>query len=443
MTDITAFPIPSTNIAALPDLGALTDSSSVVGERAGSGRFAATALRSYVLTGIISVKDFGAKGDNTTDDTAAFNAALAYVASLGGGKLRIPAGHYRINAALGYTAGFLHIQGDGPNTTIHWGSTTAMLLNFTGSDITLSDFRVVTPFQTSTAGVLFNFVNANNAKLTRLWTDGGYGIVQFLGAAGQFSYRTSITDCNFVNVMGNGVYYDQFFGGLGTISGLEMLGAPTNTGNGIIVFAGDTFTWTNVNIQGFEFGVNVTSKTGGINYAGVIHAVNVLCDGGGNAGTQDGWYFDGSAAGSYVTRIRLSNCWAGVMGRDGFRVWNASDITLTNCIAVANSGQGIMVVSPSEDITLSGCTVVANSAGASNTNDGIHVVGPVTDFIITGCRCRPNAAFPTNSQRYGIFVDGAANNRYIISNNDVHGNATGGLLDSGTGTSKFVSQNIV
>jgi len=443
MTDITAFPIPSTNIAALPDLGALTDSSSVVGERAGSGRFAATALRSYVLTGIISVKDFGATGDNITDDTAAFNAALAYVASLGGGKLRIPAGHYRINAALGYTAGFLYIQGDGPQSTIHWGSTTATLLNFTGSDITLSDFRVVTPFQTSTAGVLFNFVNANNAKLTRIWTDGGWDVVHFLGASGALSYRTSITDCNFVNVMANGVFYDQFFGGLGAISGLEMLGAPTNTGNGIIAQAGDTFEWANINVGGFRFGVTLVSASGGINYLGVIHAVNVLCDSNNVAGTQDGWLFNGSAAGTYVSRIRLTNCWAGVMGRHGFNVLNASDVTFANCISIDNVGHGFLLANPSSDITLTGCTAAANSAAASNTNDGIHVVGPVTDFVITGCRCRPNAGFSTNSQRYGIMVDATASDRYIISNNDVHGNATGGLLDSGTGTSKFVSQNIV
>ena len=41
-------------IIAMPDLGAVNDASSFVGERAGSGRFAATALRGYVATGLVA-----------------------------------------------------------------------------------------------------------------------------------------------------------------------------------------------------------------------------------------------------------------------------------------------------------------------------------------------------------------------------------------------------
>lgn len=440
----------SIRIVEMPDLGAVDDTSSVVGERAGSGRFAASALRSYALTGVssyalsglISVKDFGAKGDNTTDDTAAFNAALASVAATGGGKLLIPAGDYLITTPLSYSAGSLSLMGDGARSTIRWGNTTANLLNFTGSDIRLSDFRVVTPFQTSTAGVLFNFANANNAKLSGIWTDGGWDVVHFLGASGTPSYRSSVTDCNFVNVMNSGVFYDQYFGGAAVITGTEMLGAPSNHGNGIIVYAGDTFNWCNINIQGFVFGVYVAPTPGGINYVGVIHATNVLCDGGGFATTQDGWYFGAGTGGAYSARHRLTNCWGGSCGRNGFNVVNASDVTFTNCIGTGNVQHGFQIFSPSSDITLMGCTTNHNGHTTGNTYDGIHVVGPVTDFIITNCRCRPNAGDTANTQRYGIFVDSSANNRYIISNNDLNGNVTGGLSDSGTGASKFVGNNI-
>ena len=46
----TGFPIANVAVPSLPDLGGVTDGSMMVGERAGTGRFAVTALRDYVMT---------------------------------------------------------------------------------------------------------------------------------------------------------------------------------------------------------------------------------------------------------------------------------------------------------------------------------------------------------------------------------------------------------
>jgi len=443
--------IGGVRIADMPDLGAFNDSSSVVGERAGSGRFSAPQLRSYITAGLpwVNVRDWGAKGDGLTDDTAAFNAALASIAGVGGnGKLIIPAGNYKITGPLTYPSGYLHVEGAGPGSVLSLFNPTSDLFTFAGTNITLSDFRVLTPYQTSTHGGLFNFLNASNIRLDKVSTDGGFGVVQFLGAPGALTYRTNITNCHFVNVMNNAVFYDPYFGGLGMISDTEMLAAPNNTGgNGIIIEAGDTFTFTNINIQGFPEGIEVVSKTGGINYAANLFAANVLCDGGGNPAPNlmDGWIFNGSMAGTYVARIHLSGCWAGAMGRHGFYVLNASDVTFSNCIGIANGGHGFLVVTPCSDITLDGCTAMANSAGAANVNDGIHIAGPVTDFIITGCRSKPDASYGGGpAQRYGVFIDGSANNRYIVTGNNLNGNVTAGLADTSAGSpTRFVSQNII
>jgi hypothetical protein len=43
---------------------------------------------------IVSVKDFGAVGNGTTDDSAAFNAAITYASSIGGATVWVPAGTY-------------------------------------------------------------------------------------------------------------------------------------------------------------------------------------------------------------------------------------------------------------------------------------------------------------------------------------------------------------
>lgn len=72
----------------------------------------------------ISVKDFGAKGDGTTDDSTAFQNALNALQTLGGGALYIPASPsgYVLDASLSFsmpstTAG-LSIIGEGSSVTV-------------------------------------------------------------------------------------------------------------------------------------------------------------------------------------------------------------------------------------------------------------------------------------------------------------------------------------
>jgi hypothetical protein len=49
---------------------------------------------------VVSVKQFGATGDKTTDDTAAIQAGLDAVAAKGGGVLLFPNGRYKLSATL-------------------------------------------------------------------------------------------------------------------------------------------------------------------------------------------------------------------------------------------------------------------------------------------------------------------------------------------------------
>lgn len=73
----------------------------------------------YTDTAIVAECDvfsFGAAGNGTTDDTAAFQAALDYVNSIGGGTVYVPAGTYKIASSLTIHNG-CSLVGDAPAIT--------------------------------------------------------------------------------------------------------------------------------------------------------------------------------------------------------------------------------------------------------------------------------------------------------------------------------------
>lgn len=67
---------------------------------------------------VVSVRKFGAVGDGATDDTAAFNTALASLAKSGGGKCVVPKGTYLISgttnpAITSHVTSNVHLVGEG------------------------------------------------------------------------------------------------------------------------------------------------------------------------------------------------------------------------------------------------------------------------------------------------------------------------------------------
>ena len=104
------FPDGSVALAAQP--GTLVDSSAIAYVPSGTGAVATNVQAKLRQT--VSVKDFGAVGDGTTDDTAAIQAALTYCGSTK--TLFIPAGTYKITNSLVFVD-YQCVQGDGWRNT--------------------------------------------------------------------------------------------------------------------------------------------------------------------------------------------------------------------------------------------------------------------------------------------------------------------------------------
>lgn len=80
----------------------------------GSGSIARSAQAKFSES--LSVKDFNAKGDGTTDDTTALIAAIAAMSS--GGTLNIPAGTYLVAQTLTISTANITLRGDGQTASI-------------------------------------------------------------------------------------------------------------------------------------------------------------------------------------------------------------------------------------------------------------------------------------------------------------------------------------
>ena len=79
------------------------------------GTFTTLGGRLAAIEGL-NVRNYGATGDGTTDDTTAINAAIAALIAAGGGVLYFPAGTYKTTAALTTISVPALIRGDGTTT---------------------------------------------------------------------------------------------------------------------------------------------------------------------------------------------------------------------------------------------------------------------------------------------------------------------------------------
>lgn len=135
--------------------------------------------------GIFNVKDpaYGALGDDSTDDTAAINAAIAALNTAGAGVLYFPPGIYKTTAALTTITAVTTVVGSGcadshfrqAVTTIKLNSTTAVLFTVgSGAHGTkFSDLNLVnTAGGTPTAGAAIQVLGGDGARYERLTVAG-------------------------------------------------------------------------------------------------------------------------------------------------------------------------------------------------------------------------------------------------------------------------------
>lgn len=380
----------------------------------------------------VSVKDFGAVGNGTIDDTEAIQFAITSLAS-SGGTVYFPKGEYKISSTISWSNNNIFLEGAGLGaTTINTfiASTDVFAItNSSGGGI--SNLNIIAnTAQISGAGI--HLTNCFNVTITDVII--GYGLnfgIQIDGGVAQFT-----------NTVQNFIISNCFVGiGIG-ITGSSpqdvfitngIIGSCTNSGvlvkqvSGLYVNSLDIISCG----SGFTTFPDISKNTSNLFFT------DVLCD----TCTNYGWSF--LSNGGIVEQVNISNCWGSTNTFDGMIIAvNCNAFAITNFRAINNQKRGIYVQGGT-NIGFVNCQILCNSMVGSASFDGLAIDGTTTNNIsvIGGKYGFGWVAAGFNNQKYGICITSGAINNYSIIGADTTGNVTGGIKDDGLGEVKHIYGN--
>lgn len=314
--------------------------------------------------GLYNVRDYGARGNGSTDDTAAIRSAIAAAQqNKYGGVVFLPVGQYVVTAPLVITRSDILILGEGPLATMGGGG-------FNDGDCTTIEpaARWAQGSASQPACILFDAVVAgtglNRCGVERLTILGRklpsttrmHGIATY-GFVGAFSVAGCI---------------------IGSIANKSSSGI-TNTTNYWPTAQGNSIVRNLVqNVGGDGFDLASGDMT-------MEHCHAQGCGGNGISIT--------SRAGD----TRLANCRSDLSGRNGFYIdvpfgKYLGMVQLANCSTQRNMENGIMIVNTTSGkispVYLTGC-VFQGDGRRGSSNAGIRLSGPVM-ATVTGCGVHVN-----------------------------------------------------
>jgi hypothetical protein len=221
---------------------------------------------------LVSVKDFGAKGDGTTDDTASIQAAINLACTYGG-NVYLPAGTYKISAALVFTMNSSLVDpvkrpsmsGDGMAATTIFQTANANGIEVIGHDPQPAGYSLFQDFtlygyQKNKLGFALKdiaFVTINNVYIAG-WSTGLYGA----------NVLSSTFNDLVIRFNDGGFYFEPnaAFGFVSEPNAIIMSNCTVgnNDSYGGKVIGAGTFNYTGGSIEANGFGTDLSSAKWGL-----------------------------------------------------------------------------------------------------------------------------------------------------------------------------------
>lgn len=324
------------------------------------------------VTTFFNVRDYGALGDGTTDDTAAIAAAIAdmpvSVNNTGSGILFFPPGDYRHRGITPPANRRMAILGAGAAV-----STLRLLSSVNGDSLTL-------PARTGATDGWWYEVSGLQIDGNKAGNSTGHGITVL-------STRTFIHHCNITNAAQDGIHSAPTSFALSSSGNrLEQLYITTNGGNGVYLghegydpFLSNLF----ITLNG---GDGIQSLTTNV-FAENIHSAENTLNGIGLVGTAGGYGFWSNVYAHLNTLRGISISGSGETGHQ-----------FATCQVIGNSTGGIYIAPTSGRVT------VAASVVKDNIGPGVEIASCNNNIIDVNA-----FDFQTpKTQTYGVLSTGTA-----------------------------------
>jgi hypothetical protein len=409
----------------------------------------------------ITAERFGAVGDGVADDTAAFNAAIAYHNSVGGGDaigvtgttLNLGIGTYRITGSLTpITKSGFEVRGMGAGTKLlisatgtvfSWGSASSDLLVGGG----MTALKVEYPSTPSSTAVVAALQNASRLDFSDVVMVNVGQLLRLGESSARFASAVHVRGLRgFVANIGRPMVDARFGAGLMMNDCQAFVGgvnAPTINRTSTMTTVSGTYavslangSWDTVHMTGcfferFDRGVSIVATSGV-----VINNVFITAT-----------YFDYHAyepiwleaqAGGFIGGVNIANTWLASWSGSAFATSGTGSIrgVTVSSPRIASAGtHGVLIGTAVRDFKLVGAQI--DGVNRTNVNAmGVLILGGshITIADTTAAYDGTWAGFPWQAYT-GVYV--VANvDHYTISDCDLDGTAGGLTVEANTSGSK-------
>jgi hypothetical protein len=394
---------------------------------------------------VVNVLDYGAKGDGSTDDRAAIQAAINAAGAGGvsarGVDLFFPAGVYAISGTLTCPFNNVLLRGSG------WQST-VLLATFTTTDILqlgdgtthngcgLMDMSVWCN-AARTTGASINVNLMHDCTIRNFVVNNYFQGILVQGASLKVWIENGEINAGHA-ADGVGIQVTNGAGGDTYVGNIVMSNNPASKpAAGIqITQTGHTRLW----------GCNITSCVKGlvvnpgasqdVNYLFIDDCLFDSC------GTHGAHFAPTNATGRIRSVISVNSWYSGTTttgaATNGIELGGVASSTcdglsFVGCRILNNQRHGVSVLATAQNVSFTDCTIAGNGQETVNTYDGVSIAANVNNVSIVNCGiCQQGTA--ANQQRYAInLAAGTSANIQLIGNQCAPNGTVGNLGYINTG----------